>query len=1305
MSNTNTLQKHMSPLGAWAFAVGTAVGWGSLMATAGNYLAPAGPVGSAIGMTLGTAVMLLIALNYSYLMRHYPEAGGAYAYAREILGYEYGFIAAWFISITYLAILWANATALPLFGRIFMGEVFQFGRLYSLFGYDVYLGEALLSMAALALIGLLCAWSARAAGKIMALLVIVLFVCIAVCAVAGLIMHNHTMRPAFAPDTAILSQIIKTAVISAWAFIGFESISHSAEEFEFDRRKITPVLMIAVVTTLLLYLLVVLLSVTAYPDEYDSWVAYIGDLDNQEGLAALPAFYAADHYLHGFGVGMLIVALLLLVISSLIGNITALSRLFYALARDKVLPAQFAEVNPKGIPTKAILLVVCISLLIPLVGRTAVGWVVDVTAIGATMIYGLVSMTATRMAKEMGDKVMRWTGIIGLVLMIVFIAYLLLPGLVMNGALAKETYLLFIIWSILGFLFFRSILSRDNEKRFGTSLVVWVVVLALVLLIAMIWMRQSMIASGQMLEQNVRDYYLQNHGGSAGDAEYVTQQIALQQAANTRTLVITVGLFLFALFVMLSNHSFMDKRTKESERLANIDPMTGVKSKHAFLVSEKDINTEIEENMIDEFAVVVCDVNGLKKINDTLGHKAGDEYICESCHMVCDIFQHSPVYRVGGDEFAVILRGRDYAIRKELMIALHDRSLLHINEGGAVISGGIAEYMPEEDNNFHDVFERADSQMYTEKILLKSLGAVTRDDAEEESNLRSVLNEESSIPNVRRHVLIVEDEDVNQMILGKILENDYDLLYAADGLEALEQIRAHLDDMAMVLLDLQMPNMDGREVLQIMSEDEEIKDVPVIVLTAEQSAEVECLELGAIDFISKPYPSPEIIRARVDRCIELSEDRSIIESTERDSLTKLYNFDYFMNYVKLYDQHYWDMAMDAIVVDINEFHLINERFGKQYGDTVLRRVGERIRKIARKVGGIGCRHGADTFMIYCPHIEDYEEVLKTASEELGGNDGFANRVRLRMGVYSLVDKKQDIDRRFEHARAASNNVRGNLLQPIGIYDDAMHEQELYKARLLEEFRSALENEEFKVYFQPKFDIRPDQPLLASAEALVRWIHPELGIISPGDFIPMLEENGLIMELDKYVWRRTAARIRDWKDRLGYFVPVSVNVSRVDMMVPNMKGILKGIIDEYGHSANDIILEITESSYMGDSDHIITAVKELRGMGMGFRIEMDDFGTGYSSLGMLTKLPLDALKLDMSFVRNAFGETKDLRIIELIIDIAEYLDVPVVAEGVETEEQYLTLREMGCDLVQGYYFSKPLPPEEFDQLIVERKQQQ
>ena len=210
----------------------------------------------------------------------------------------------------------------------------------------------------------------------------------------------------------------------------------------------------------------------------------------------------------------------------------------------------------------------------------------------------------------------------------------------------------------------------------------------------------------------------------------------------------------------------------------------------------------------------------------------------------------------------------------------------------------------------------------------------------------------------------------------------------------------------------------------------------------------------------------------------------------------------------------------------------------------------------------------------------------------------------------------------------------------------------------------------------------------------------MGMISPGKFIPLFEEDGLIAQLDEYIWRSTAETIADWKKRLGVSVPVSVNLSRAEMYDPKLVETFEKITSEAGITSEDIYLEITESAYVRDSDQIVDRVKELRSH--GFFIEMDDFGSGYSSLNMISELPLDALKLDMMFIRNAFDKINDTRMISIVIDIADYLGVPVIAEGVETEEQYLALKRLGCTIIQGYYFSKPVPAEEFEKFLNDKK---
>ncbi len=216
----------------------------------------------------------------------------------------------------------------------------------------------------------------------------------------------------------------------------------------------------------------------------------------------------------------------------------------------------------------------------------------------------------------------------------------------------------------------------------------------------------------------------------------------------------------------------------------------------------------------------------------------------------------------------------------------------------------------------------------------------------------------------------------------------------------------------------------------------------------------------------------------------------------------------------------------------------------------------------------------------------------------------------------------------------------------------------------------------------------DRPKLSSAEALIRWIHPEYGFVSPGRFIPLFENNGLIQKLDRYIFTQVASQIRKWKDELGYFVPVSVNVSRLDLFENDLCKFFTDLVEEYGLDHGDMLLEITESAYTEDSDQLIRTVNELRAK--GFKIEMDDFGSGYSSLSMLAMLPLDYLKLDLKFMEQIGEDEKRLKMLKLMLGIAENLSVPTIAEGVETEEQYLLLKDLGCDIIQGYYFAKPQP---------------
>ena len=545
----------------------------------------------------------------------------------------------------------------------------------------------------------------------------------------------------------------------------------------------------------------------------------------------------------------------------------------------------------------------------------------------------------------------------------------------------------------------------------------------------------------------------------------------------------------------------------------------------------------------------------------------------------------------------------------------------------------------------------------------------------------------------RRRILLVEDDIINQEMIRESVSDTYDLIVAETGEEALLIIGEQYETLSIVLLDLNLPGIKGIEVLKKIRSVPVYSRLPVIVMTSDSEAEVECLSLGAVDFIPKPYPASKVVLARILRTVELFENRDILRFTERDHLTGLYNKEFFYRYAEQLDLYHKDAPTDAIVFDIIRFRTINDRFGKTHGDEILKNIARKALDIVNEAGGIVCRSYADKFMIYCPHRADYGVILNALSVPLGDGE---NHVRLRMGVYSDVDKTLDIERRFDRAKMASDSVRDNLASPIGIYDSSMREAEMLADRLINDFPTALRDKQFAVFYQPKFNVRGDEPALCSAEALVRWKHPELGMVSPGTFIPLFEKNGLIQELDRYVWSETAAQIRDWKKRLNVSIPVSVNVSRIDLYDPDLVDRLLGIVRANGLSVEELLLEITESAYTENSDHIVEKVKKLRKL--GFKIEMDDFGSGYSSLSMLSYLPIDALKLDMQFIRSAFTGRRDTRLLDTMICLAASFEVPTIAEGVENAEQVSVLKRMGCDIIQGYYFSRSLPADEFDKFI-------
>jgi diguanylate cyclase (GGDEF)-like protein len=426
-----------------------------------------------------------------------------------------------------------------------------------------------------------------------------------------------------------------------------------------------------------------------------------------------------------------------------------------------------------------------------------------------------------------------------------------------------------------------------------------------------------------------------------------------------------------------------------------------------------------------------------------------------------------------------------------------------------------------------------------------------------------------------------------------------------------------------------------------------------------------------------------------------NERRQIISETERDQLTGLYNWNFFLVYANKIFREQPEKHMDAVVMNIDRFHSVNAIHGRDFGDKVLKALGEEIQRFADAHDGIASRVEADRFDMYCPPMEDWQKVAADFQTKLDSLSHNAS-IRLRMGVKPWEAGQEPVQQ-FDCARTACGMIKGDYTSNVIVYDREMGRRETRNQQLLNDLRRGLEEGQFQVWYQPKYNIQCDPPKLSSAEALVRWNHPELGMISPGEFIPLLEASGQISLLDHYVWEETARQVARWRDELGVVIPVSMNLSRVDIFDPGLEDRLHRLIEDNHLSPEWLKLEVTESAYTENANQLIRLIERLRKK--GYEFEMDDFGSGYSSLNMLSSMPIDVLKMDMVFIKNIERNEKDFRLVELILDIARYLKVPVIAEGVETENQMRLLKEAGCDIVQGYFFSRPLPADEFKKNIL------
>lgn len=472
--NEVKLERKLNPLNVWSLALGCIIGWGAFVMPGNTFLPEAGPLGSIIALSIATVIMIIIAFNYNFMINHFPESGGEFTYTQKTFGQRHAFVCSWFLSLSYLAIVPLNGTALALIGRNLMHNVFQTGFHYVVAGYDVYFGEIVLAVAVLVLFGLISIRGVKFTGQFQTLLVILLIAGVALIFFAALCIPKASfdnLRPGF-PLTKNgqikWGGILAVVAVAPWAFVGFDTIPQAAEEFNFSTGKIKCIMVISIVFGGLVYAVLNTVTAMTIPAQYSDWSVYISDLPHLHGLLSLPTFHAAYELLGRPGLLFLGIAVTAAILSGILGFYMSASRLLYSMARENVIPSWFGVLHPKyKTPENAILFVMAVSIIAPFFGRTALGWIVNMSSLGAAIGYGYTSASAFVFARKEGNRGIMITGVIGCAFAVLFMVLLLVPISLFNCSLGKESYLCLIIWVILGIIFYRRSGMADKRSNAG----------------------------------------------------------------------------------------------------------------------------------------------------------------------------------------------------------------------------------------------------------------------------------------------------------------------------------------------------------------------------------------------------------------------------------------------------------------------------------------------------------------------------------------------------------------------------------------------------------------------------------------------------------------------------------------------------------------------------------------------------------------------------------------------------------------------------------------------------------------------
>lgn len=595
-------------------------------------------------------------------------------------------------------------------------------------------------------------------------------------------------------------------------------------------------------------------------------------------------------------------------------------------------------------------------------------------------------------------------------------------------------------------------------------------------------------------------------------------------------------------------------------------------------------------------------------------------------------------------------------------------------------------YQSKTDSEIHFMYTHFGCIKDHDKITQIVIGFANEDLDIRRNNL-DMINNVITPSGLRRKVLIVEDNELNREMLKATLEDEYDVLEAVNGEDGLQILSQNYKDISIVLLDVVMPVCDGFEFLTRQKSDSLLASVPVIVTTGNNSQEDElkCLGLGAVDFITKPY-NTRIVMSRIDSVIKLRESSMTLAAIEKDELTGLYTRQAFYHHARTLTNFMTDEIFNIVVLDVADFKLINGTYGTKKGNEVLIYLANAFKYYIKN--GLLTRYEGDQLLALFHSKEkiDVDRIENNLNKIM--EEAPIPNIRVKLGIYENVDTSLQIPIMCDRALMAVKSISKDFKQNIAFFTQEMNQKLLAQRQMENDFKDAIKNREFVVYFQPKYDVSSEQ--IVGAEALVRWQKEDGTLISPGLFIPLFESDGLVVQLDEYVFE-TVCRFQ--KDRMKQglpILPISVNLSRASIHFSDVVQRYINIIKENEIPFSCVPIELTESAALY-SQQILEITNQM--VNAGFKLHMDDFGSGYSSLTTLNELKFTTVKLDKSLI-DYIAKPRGMKIVRQTIDLGHGLDMKVVAEGVETKEQRDCLIEMNCDEIQGFYYSKPLKQDDF-----------